>query len=292
MGVDTHILNFLVLGEAATMAAGIADFVESKATMLATLYARAQDFHSSNSILNDRYAADIVTRLDLDGSRTGVRQGDTIGIAMRGRYLDGCVREFLAANPNAIVLNLGCGLDSRMYRLNVTAPVHWYDVDLPDVVAFRRAQLPTQAHQTLIPGSVEDMSWLTQVPRDRPVLVIAEGLTMYLPPDAVATMLRDIAQWCVRGEMVFDAFSRWAVRRQHTSAIVKNANATLRWAIDHESELTRQVPSLSCMSVVSSFVPPTGVDLPRKTRVLLRVIRAIPRVRHMVRIYRYQFGKR
>ncbi len=273
------------------MAAGTADFIEEQATMLATLYARAQDFHSDNPILNDHHAAEFVTRLDMDGRRTGVRQGDTIGIAMRGRYLDDYVREFLAANDDAVVLNLGCGLDSRMYRLNVTAPVQWYDVDLPEVVALRQDLLSTVEHQTLIPKSVEDMSWLKGLPRDRPVMVIAEGLTMYVAGETVLTMLRAIAEWFARGELVFDAFSHWAIRRQRASGIIKNSNATLKWAIDDPAELVAQVPGLSCKSVVSSFAVPAGVELPLKTRAMLRTIRSIPRLRRMVRIYRYQFGE-
>lgn len=259
--------------------------------MLATLYARAQDFHSANPILNDRHAAEVLARLDVDSASTGVRQGDTIGIAMRGRYLDDCVREFLRDNEDAIVLNLGCGLDSRMYRLEVAAPVRWYDVDFPEVVTFRQNLLSTQQHQTLIPESVEDMSWLKDLPRGRPVMVIAEGLTMYVSPRTVVTMLRDIAEWFHHGEVVFDAFSRWAVRRQRASAIVKNSNSTLKWAIDDPRELTEEVPQLRFRSVVSSFAVPKGVQLPLKTRALLATIRGIPRVRRMVRIYRYRFGE-
>jgi O-methyltransferase involved in polyketide biosynthesis len=64
--------------------------------------------------------------------------GSEVTLPMRAKHLDGWPREFLAAHPLAIVLNLGTGLDSPVLRIDPAAPVLWYDVDMPDVIDLRR----------------------------------------------------------------------------------------------------------------------------------------------------------
>ena len=88
-------------------------FTKEKETLLATLYARAMESRSANPILRDEMAEDAVRRIDYDFDRLKV---DTLSIAMRAKQFDLWTAEFLAGHPDAIVLHLGCGLDSRVFR--------------------------------------------------------------------------------------------------------------------------------------------------------------------------------
>jgi O-methyltransferase involved in polyketide biosynthesis len=60
--------------------------------------------------------------------------GAAISLPVRAKHLDGWTREFLAAHPRSTVLHLGCGLDTRVYRVDPPAGARWYDVDLPAVI--------------------------------------------------------------------------------------------------------------------------------------------------------------
>jgi O-methyltransferase involved in polyketide biosynthesis len=57
---------------------------------------------------------------------------------MRAKQLDDWSTDFLRRHPNAVVLHLGCGMDTRAFRLHPPETVQWFDVDQPDVIAFRR----------------------------------------------------------------------------------------------------------------------------------------------------------
>ncbi|SIK70814.1 Putative polyketide synthase protein [Mycobacteroides abscessus subsp. abscessus] len=57
-------------------------------TMLATLYGRAQDATSPDSVLHDHYAAEAVARIDYDFSKTKIKGTQAIGVALRARQLD------------------------------------------------------------------------------------------------------------------------------------------------------------------------------------------------------------
>ena len=96
-----------------------------------------------NSILGDTFADEIVQKIDFDFKKLHLPSGGAITLPMRAKHLDGWTREFLAAHPSATVLNLGCGLDSRVFRIDPPATVRWYDVDLPDVIELRKRLYPS-----------------------------------------------------------------------------------------------------------------------------------------------------
>jgi O-methyltransferase involved in polyketide biosynthesis len=43
-----------------------------------------------------------------------------------------------AAHPGAVVLHLGCGLDSRVFRVDPAAGHRWHHLDFPDVIEVKR----------------------------------------------------------------------------------------------------------------------------------------------------------
>jgi len=142
---------------------------KEKETLLITLYARALDSRSMGSILSDRFADDVVSRIDYDFAKLKVGRDSVAGAAMRARTLDGWTSIFLAENPDATVLHLGCGLDSRVYRIAPPATVRWFDLDFPEVIELRRRLCPQRDGYCMIGSSVTDLHWLGEIPIDRPV---------------------------------------------------------------------------------------------------------------------------
>jgi O-methyltransferase involved in polyketide biosynthesis len=89
------------------------DLKGAPATLLITLYAKALDYRLPHPILNDERADQIVEMIDYDFERvTGF--GDSVMMAIRARQYDEWLKEFLARHGDAVVLNLGCGLDTRV----------------------------------------------------------------------------------------------------------------------------------------------------------------------------------
>lgn len=176
-----------------------------KETLLFTLGCKAVDYRSREPILGDRWAADVLDRID-GYHRLKVRlMSSDPSILLRASRLDTWVRSFLARHPDATVLSLGCGLDSRAFRLDVPAAVQWYDVDYPDVVELRRRLYPQRDNYHLVGSSVTETGWLDEIPvADGPVLVVAEGLLMYLTRDDVERLLARVTERFAYGEMVFD----------------------------------------------------------------------------------------
>jgi len=56
---------------------------------------------------------------------------------LRNREFDRYAQDFLRCHPEAVVVHIGCGLDSRFERVD-NGQVEWYDLDLPHVIELRR----------------------------------------------------------------------------------------------------------------------------------------------------------
>jgi len=93
-------------------------------TLSPVLKAKALDNRLPDPILGDEYAEQVMRRLDpgYDHRRFGTSQMGLAAVA-RAKTHDDWARSFLADHPDAVVLNLGCGLDARVYRIDPPATV-------------------------------------------------------------------------------------------------------------------------------------------------------------------------
>ncbi|MFI7675238.1 class I SAM-dependent methyltransferase [Actinophytocola sp. NPDC049390] len=265
-------------------------FTEDQSTNLATLYGRALDARAAHPVLGDPTAEDAVRRIDYDFGKFKIGRAEAFGIACRGKVFDQAVREFVAAHEESTVLHLGAGMDSRVFRIDPPPTVRWYDVDFPDVIDLRAQVYPERANTTVLRASVTAPGWLDQVPADRPTLVVAEGLTMYLDPEGGFELFRRVVERFPSGEVFIDAYSKLGIRLQKTNSVVRRAKATLRWGIDPE-DLEEVGLTLSAATNAAGFVPEEDWQyLPAVQRVLYRAMLRIPVLRDMGRTLRYRFG--
>jgi O-methyltransferase involved in polyketide biosynthesis len=265
-------------------------FTEEQSTMLATLYGRAMDSRSADPILADPTAEDAVRRIDYDFAKFGMGTDQSVAITIRAKLFDDWTAEFLRDNPASTVLHLGCGMDSRVFRIDPPASVRWFDVDYPDVIDLRKQIYPEREDYTLISSSVTDLAWLDDIPADRPTLVVAEGLTMYLEPAAAGKLFRTMAELFPRGEMIFDLYGRLGIKLQKLNPIVRRAGATLTWGVDDPWELEKLgLTVMTCMDGTDFATPEIVARMSRSARLQLRMASAIPAVRRMGHVMRYKF---
>lgn len=265
------------------------DLTGAPETMLATLYAKALDAAASDSMLHDHHAAEIVAQIDYDWARTGIKPGNAPSVALRAKHFDTWARQFLAVHPDAVVVHLGCGLDSRFFRLAPGPGVEWYDVDYPDVIALRERFYPQPERYHLVAASVTDPAWLAEVTADRPTLILGEGLTMYLTEaDGVALLRRLVTRFQI-GELQFDAFNRLGIRSQWTNTVVRRSGSTLHWAIDTPADILDAVPGTRLLAWVPVFESDAFSTLGGGYRVMAAVMNRVPGLRTMAQFHRYAF---
>lgn len=126
-------------------------------------------------------------------------------IAIRARKYDNIVNDFVAENPNSIVINLGCGFDTRFWRIH-NQGCKFYDLDLPEVIGLKREILKEKLEYELIACSVLNTSWIDRIlsEKNRRVLLLAEGLFMYLNKSDVIGLFKTFAERFLNSQITLE----------------------------------------------------------------------------------------
>jgi O-methyltransferase involved in polyketide biosynthesis len=175
-------------------------------TMLWTLYDRACEARRPNPVLSDPESSRICAAIDYDfAGRFGVPDGS---FAARAAEIDHLVLRWLEDHPNGVVASLGEGLETQAHRVD-NGRMKWLTVDLPAAIAFRENFLQPSKRFRHIAASALDPLWAKEIDSDGDVLVVAQGLLMYLDPAAVKRLFNDIAARFPKAQMIFDVIPQW-----------------------------------------------------------------------------------
>ncbi len=209
----------------------------AQSTLLIPLYARALESARHSGVLEDERAEHIAAALEVDFESFGLARASALMLALRARTLDDWARAFLSKHPEATVLQLGCGLDSRAARLG-TGYHRWIDVDLPRVIELRRRFFDEGGGYEMLGASVTEESWLETLRLgEAPVLVIAEGLLMYLEKSDAKSLIARLATQLAGGELLCDVYSSVAAQRANATPLANELGVELSWGLDDPKEL-------------------------------------------------------
>ena len=254
-------------------------------TLLITLYAKAQP---GNPLLFDPTAQDILNRVDYDFARLRVPYMTVVLICQRAKKLDIVTRDFLGEHPGGVVLQLGCGLDSRFLRVD-DGRVNWYDLDMPPVVELRQQFFTESERYHMIASSVTDLDWVDTVASGgRPVLVVAEGLLMYLDEADVRRLVLRLHETFPGCRLIADVFSRLMARFATSHPSLKSTGATIGWGMDDPCELEAWAPGLRLLEEWYFTDDPELARLSFGYRVAYRLAGAFKMVQRAHRIVYYQ----
>lgn len=143
------------------------------------------------------------------------------------------------AASGAVVVNLACGLDTRCCRVDGYA--HWYDLDLPETIAVRERLLPEHdAISQLAMSAMDD--WGGEITEQgASVLVIIEGLTMYLSQADVQRIFAVIAGRFPEAAVFVETMSPMVVRRFREKSI-EGSHAKFTWGVKGGTALAALLP--------------------------------------------------
>ena len=270
-------------------------FIKEKETMLMTLNARAIQNQWKAPILRDPWAEEAMRQIDYDISKSYKGVGswslwNKIGcaiVATRAATFDLLTNHYLVDHPDATVLHVGCGMDSRVFRVDPQASVQWFDVDYPDVIDLRRQLFPERSAYHLIGVPLSDLSWLDEVPRNRPGLLLAEGVLHYLSETEVKALLNAVVAHFPGGQIIFDICNPWIVKRMGSN--VGGTGAVYKWGLDDPQEIKQLEPKLE---LVKEFRPSELIAFSRFPfwwRFQTRVMEVNSTLRRMERIIVYRY---
>lgn len=221
---------------------------EEKETLLIPLYGKAMDYKKTPSILNDWKAAEIADRIEYDFSSLNIPEKTNTLMCIRAKMLDTRTKSFIE-NEGNMVLHLGCGLDSRFERLG-KPQVQWIDIDFPEVIELRKSFYKEDPNYSMIGSSVLEKGWIEDLPDDKSVVVVAEGLLMYLKQKEIKRLILRLAKKLGSFTMIFDAYSTLTARSAKNHPSLKKMGASINWGIDDPKEIEGWFPGVSVVEEV------------------------------------------
>jgi O-methyltransferase involved in polyketide biosynthesis len=257
-------------------------------TLLITLYVRARESQRPDGMIQDDQAVAMVDHIDCEFSRLQMQRHDEVAVIMRMRKFDDHAREFMTRNPDAVVVHIGCGLDTRFERVD-NGRVEWFELDMPDVMALRHKLLNNESiRYHSLATSVFDEDWLEVVSRlkPRPVMFIAEGVLPYFYEAQVKSLFLKLRAHFPGCELVCDGHTAFVIWADNLHLALSKVKARLHWSIKEGKEVETWGKGIHLLNEWNYF---QDDDSPLKS---FRWVRLIPPLAKSSGIFHYRLGDR
>jgi|ERR1700730_1570037 methyltransferase (TIGR00027 family) len=170
---------------------------------------RANETKRPDAIFRDPFAARLAGTLGVDIANT-LPEGNSHAWAWVARtYLFDQFIEREIGSGADMVINLAAGLDARPYRMQLPAALQWIEIDLPEILDYKETVLAGEMTSCRLERLRVDLSdagdrkavFTELAARARNILVLTEGLIIYLDSKEVISFAQDLA--------VHAPFRRW-----------------------------------------------------------------------------------
>lgn len=208
---DRNGLEALVIGNSETgntelSASGEITHVSDTALMVAAC--RAHETELEDAFVRDPFAARLAGERGV-AILQALPHADVarFGLAVRTRFVDELLLEALGAYRIMTVLNAGCGLDTRPWRLGLSPELRWIEIDFADMLDYKDRMMAGETPRcrrerlTLDVNDPAQRRAMYEAVGTAPALMITEGLLMYLPGATVNALAAEsgtqsgIAHW-------------------------------------------------------------------------------------------------
>ncbi len=162
-------------------------------------------------------------------------------MAMRSVVFDRWASEQMCLHPKAVVLHIGCGMDSRCKRISDEAFLgKWYDIDLPDVIEERKRYFQQDDTYRMLNGDARETVWLDALPTAENAIVILEGMTMYLKPEELTGLLKALGSRFTQLAVLLDCYTSMGAKASKYKNPINTVGVTQVYGLDDPLQLAAQ----------------------------------------------------
>lgn len=157
-------------------------------------------------------------------------------MGMRSAVVDQWTRQQMEENPDAVILHVGCGMDSRCVRVEMTG-CQWLDVDFPEVIAERKRYFEETDTYHMIGSDIREEGWLQEIPADKTAIIVMEGISMYLKPEALKAVLQRWKDYFGEVRILMDSYTVFAAKATKYKNPINEVGVTQVYGFDDPREL-------------------------------------------------------
>ena len=203
-------------------------------------------------------------------------------MSMRARVFDEWTARQLQAHPDAVVLHLGCGLDSRCSRVPQVAHA-WFDMDFPQVIAQRRLHFREEGRYQMIGADLREEGALDPVPKGGHGIVVMEGISMYLSPQELRSLLQRLNAHFDSLSLLMDCYTELAAKASRYKNPINDVGVFRVWGLADPEGLGLTFLREHTMTPDSLIL-----RLPKKDQRIFRKVFAGAFARKLYRMYEYR----
>lgn len=152
-------------------------------------------------------------------------------MGIRSAVFDEWTRQQLAALTDAVVIHIGCGMDSRVERVDQKGR-KWYDVDFPDVICERKKYYSESESYKMIAGDARDCSWLKEIKESNSAIIVMEGVSMYLTTEQMQGLVDGLSNHFEKLILLVDAYTSFAAKMSKIKNPINDVGVTEVYGID------------------------------------------------------------
>ncbi len=199
-------------------------------TLYIPLYGKAY-VSQKGIILKDTKAEEIwqAESMELKGKSKSKWLAYSMG--MRSAIFDNWVQEKMKQEEKAIILHIGCGMDSRVERVGNKRHM-WYDVDFPDVISERKRYYSENEQYSMIESDARKNDWILALPKDAKAIVIMEGVSMYFKLEELKKLLGDLQSNFQEISILMDCYTTFGARASKYKNPINEVGVTEVYGID------------------------------------------------------------
>ena len=237
------------------------------------------------SVLNDQKALSLsgVIPQELKQHAKGTAY-TKIASAVRSTNMDRYIQEFMKENPEGVIVQIGCGLETTYHR-NDDGRHEWVELDLPEVIGFRKKILGETERDHCLIGDATSGEWLEEIRRKyptRPLLVTASGVFYYFTEEMVLGLMENLHQ-DGHAELVFDTVSGFGMKlMHHLMKLVGHADAAIYFYVDKAGQLATEVgATLLKEEKYYKFIPRKGLPFQCKVNMFFSDLMKMTKMVHL-----------
>lgn len=220
-------------------------------TALLTLYARAKDYESDQSVLKDQKSWDILKHIDYDFDQFKDVKMSYYGILGRAKVNDEEIRNFISLYPDCIVVSLGAGLDTMFYRVD-NGYIDWYNIDFAGVIEARTQFFEPHERVHNLVSSITDELWTKNIEiNGRKLLLVSEGVVMYLTLDEMKQFLGLLTDSFEEFTLYLDMISPYVAKRTKQHDMLSKMNVSFQWGTKDGHEIVVMNPKLKQTGLIN-----------------------------------------
>jgi methyltransferase (TIGR00027 family) len=181
-------------------------------TSLWVAYYRARESKRKDALFKDPFAEMLVGERGkqiAENMKSGTLHSEWT-VIIRTVVIDAYIQRMVKEGIDT-VLNLGAGMDTRPYRMDLPANLKWMEVDYPHIIAHKNKLLQNETTNCKLSRVELDLSdeqkriafFEKTASESKNILVITEGVVLYLKEEQTSDLARDLFR--------FPEFTHWIV---------------------------------------------------------------------------------